>query len=280
MLKQRLITAAILVPLFLWSVLSLSTNTVAILFILVIAMGAWEWSALTGLKSFALRAGYLAAVVAIMLAIYPFMGSHLLIYSILSIAVVWWITSLIWINQAESQSELSRTSGGGDPDWKMLLLGIVVLVPTWTALILLHKNGTAGIYLMLSLFAIVWGADTGAYFAGRRWGRRKLAPKISPGKTWEGVTGGLVVVVITMAIIASIMGYGWSNLLSFVLLGIVTAMFSIIGDLLESLLKRRRGVKDSGRILPGHGGVLDRIDSLTAAAPVFTLGLMLQGVSL
>jgi len=279
-LKQRLITAAILVPLFLWSVLSLSTNTVAILFILVIAMGAWEWSALTGLKSFALRAGYLAAVVAIMLAIYPFMGSHLLIYSILSIAVVWWITSLIWINQAESQSELSRTSGGGDPDWKMLLLGIVVLVPTWTALILLHKNGTAGIYLMLSLFAIVWGADTGAYFAGRRWGRRKLAPKISPGKTWEGVTGGLVVVVITMAIIASIMGYGWSNLLSFVLLGIVTAMFSIIGDLLESLLKRRRGVKDSGRILPGHGGVLDRIDSLTAAAPVFTLGLMLQGVSL
>ncbi len=280
MLKQRLITAAILVPLFLWSVLSLSTNTVAILFILVVAVGAWEWSALTGLHSFTFRAGYLAVVVAIMLAIYPFMGSHLLIYSILSIAVVWWITSLIWINQAESQSELSRTSGGGDPDWKMLLLGIVVLVPTWTALILLHKNGTAGIYLMLSLFAIVWGADTGAYFAGRRWGRRKLAPKISPGKTWEGVTGGLVVVVITMAIIASIMGYGWSNLLSFVLLGIVTAMFSIIGDLLESLLKRRRGVKDSGRILPGHGGVLDRIDSLTAAAPVFTLGLMLQGVSL
>jgi len=278
-LKQRLITAAILVPLFLWSVLSLPTNTVAVLFVLVVAVGAWEWSALTGLQSYTFRTGYIAAVIAIMVVVGRFMGANLLIYSILSLAVVWWIAALIWINQAESQPEISCGTGG-NPDWKMLLLGIVVLVPTWIALILLHRNGTAGIYLMLTLFAIVWGADSGAYFAGRRWGRRKLAPHISPGKTWEGVTGGLAVVVIVMIIAAWLMGYGWSNLLSFVLLGIVTAMFSIVGDLLESLMKRRCGVKDSGQILPGHGGVLDRIDSLTAAAPVFTLGLLLQGISL
>ncbi len=280
MLKQRLMTAAVLAPLFLWAVFALPTHLLALVFLFVVAIGAWEWSALAGLQNCSLRTAYVAAVATVIVLLYPLMQIPMLVYGVLALALTWWMGALMWINHAEAQAE---PPGGGEvdsPDRRLLFIGFLVLVPTWMALVLLHRNGTPGLYLMLSLFVIVWGADSGAYFAGRRWGRRKLAPHISPGKTWEGASGGLAVVVVTMAVAAWLMDYDWGNLLSFVLLGVVTAMFSIVGDLLESLMKRRRGVKDSGRILPGHGGVLDRIDSLTAAAPVFVLGLLLLGVSL
>lgn len=280
MLRQRLITAAILVPLFLWAVFALPTHLLALVFLLVVAIGAWEWSALAGLQTCSLRTAYVAAVAVVIVLLYPALQTAWLVYVILAVALVWWVGALTWINHLEARAEPPGGCEVDRPDWRLLLIGFVVLVPTWAALVLLHRNGTPGLYLMLSLFVIVWGADSGAYFAGRRWGRRKLAPHISPGKTWEGAGGGLAVVALAMMVAAWLMDYDWANLLTFVLLGVVTAMFSIVGDLLESLMKRRRGVKDSGRILPGHGGVLDRIDSLTAAAPVFVLGLLLQGISL
>jgi len=277
-LRQRLITAAVLVPTLLWAVLSWPTRYVMVLFAFVVALGAWEWAALSGLQRLGQRYAYVALVVTLLLLEAWLMRSPIMLFAIFFFSLCWWVVALAWIRQAEAAEEpvaFPVASSQG-----LALTGIVVLAPVWLALVVLHDNGTAGVYLMLSLFAIVWGADSGAYFAGRRWGRHKLAPRISPGKTWEGVAGGLGVVAILMMLAAWAMDYDWLNSLSFVLLGIVTALFSIVGDLLESLMKRCRGVKDSGHLLPGHGGILDRIDSLTAAAPVFVLGLLLQGISL
>ncbi len=174
-----------------------------------------------------------------------------------------------------SPSALAGAAGGWVRGW-------LILVPAWVALLWLHATfGPRGIGALL---AIVWGADIGAYFAGRRWGRHRLAPAISPGKTWEGAGGGLALAIGT-ALGLGLLGWwpavgtgtgttgagsGWIGFEWLPVVG-VTVAISIVGDLTESAEKRRAGVKDSGRILPGHGGILDRIDSLTAAAPVFAL---------
>ena len=150
--------------------------------------------------------------------------------------------------------------------------GILVLVPTWVGLVSLRNDHVGGTELLLYLLILIASADTGAYFGGRRWGKNKLAPRVSPGKSWEGVGSGLFCV----AVIAFVYSYSvglhkleWMNALLFISIGVLTAMFSIVGDLTESLFKRDAGLKDSGTILPGHGGVLDRMDSITAAAPIF-----------
>ena len=129
-----------------------------------------------------------------------------------------------------------------------------------------------GLFLLLYAFVLVWAADSGAYFAGRAFGKHKLAPKVSPGKTWEGVVGGLC----TAAILAFIFMYffeatllGQRSVSGFVLLSVATVAISVLGDLTESMFKRESGIKDSSQLIPGHGGVLDRIDSLTAAVPFF-----------
>ena len=126
---------------------------------------------------------------------------------------------------------------------------------------------------MIYLLTLVWVADIGAYFSGRRYGRHKLAPGISPGKTWEGVAGGLVLNALWISLVF-LLSDGWGiSYLSFLVLGLITSAISVVGDLYESILKREAGLKDSGKLLPGHGGVLDRIDSIIAATPVFISGL-------
>ena len=127
-------------------------------------------------------------------------------------------------------------------------------------------------WLVLAAMAIVWIADTAAYFAGRAFGRRKLAPLVSPGKTWEGVFGGLAASVLLAALVLPLLGLSWSSLPALALLTLATAAISVVGDLFESLMKRHSGVKDSGAIFPGHGGLMDRLDSLLAALPVFVVG--------
>jgi phosphatidate cytidylyltransferase len=201
---------------------------------------------------------------------------------ILSTAVAWWFASLLIIRQYEFDPRQVRWLVGSavqfHPSWLLGMLGVIVLVPPWLSLLVLHGSATPGSALVLMLMALVWTADSGAYAAGRLWGRTKVAPKVSPGKTWEGVYGGMAAAALTAVIAGQWIGFGWRTQVSLVLLGIVTVLFSIIGDLFESLIKRMAGVKDSGRLLPGHGGVLDRIDSVTAAAPVFALGLLWQGM--
>jgi len=151
---------------------------------------------------------------------------------------------------------------------------LLVLLPSWTALVWIHSL-SGGPYLVLFLMVLIWIADSGAYFAGRRFGRNKLAPVVSPGKTLEGVYGALAGGLIWSLVLVVYYGDSALHHIGLLLLCLLTVPASIVGDLYESLLKRERGVKDSGSLLPGHGGVLDRVDSLTAAAPVFAFGLIL-----
>ena len=145
-----------------------------------------------------------------------------------------------------------------------------MLLPSWALLVRLHGEGALGAELAFTLLVIVWAADVGAYAFGRLLGRTKLAPAVSPGKTWEGVTGGLVTAGLAAALAAPWLELPVGRL---VVLGVATALISVLGDLTQSMFKRNVGLKDSGKLLPGHGGVLDRIDSLTAAVPVLVVGL-------
>jgi phosphatidate cytidylyltransferase len=182
--------------------------------------------------------------------------------SVLGIAVLWWIVALVWV--VRFAGRVSGLSAG--------LAGVLVLVPAWLALVQLHEISRQ---LVLLLILLVVAADVGAYFGGRTFGKHKLAPTVSPGKTWEGVAGGLVA-----ALLMATAGVYWLNLNAWPFLGLVAAVVfaSIVGDLTESMFKRHAGLKDSGSLLPGHGGVMDRVDSVTAAAPFFLLGLERLGL--
>jgi phosphatidate cytidylyltransferase len=158
--------------------------------------------------------------------------------------------------------------------WSAGLAGVLALVPAWLALVRLRYLPHGADWVLFTLL-LVWSADIGAYFAGHRFGRVRLAPEVSPGKTWEGVLGGCA-----LSAIVAVAGSAWFALplYSFVPLCLAAVAFSIVGDLTESLLKRFAGVKDSGTLFPGHGGVMDRIDSVTGAAPVLFFGLIMLGV--
>lgn len=264
--KQRLLTAAVLIPLFVWAVLGLPTSYFAVLLALVIVIAAMEWGAIARFPP-PLRAGFVVAVAALLpLAIWappstPFM------YAITGGAVIWWIVSMQWLRRYE----VGRPVRYGR--WGAVLVGMLVLLPPWLALVALHADPAAGPAYVLFLFVLIWAADSGAYFCGRRYGRRKLAPRVSPGKTWEGAAGGMAAALAVAVIGAGLLDVSFAAAPAFLILCGMVVVISVVGDLVESLFKREAGVKDSGRFLPGHGGALDRIDSLTAAAPLFYLGV-------
>jgi phosphatidate cytidylyltransferase len=183
----------------------------------------------------------------------------------LSVALAWWVVALAWVMFAPR-----RVSS-----WSAALAGVFALVPAWLALIRLRLDFLRGAEWVLFTLILVWVADIGAFFVGRRFGRTRLAPNVSPGKTWEGVMGGMIA-----SAIVAVLGSHWFmvSVERFVPLCLAVVAFSIVGDLTESLLKRFAGVKDSGSLFPGHGGVMDRIDSVTAAAPILFFGLVTLGV--
>ena len=273
MLKQRLLTAAILIPLVIWGLLSLSTLTIGWILALFVLLGGWEWARLIGLTSAAARAAYaLFVVVMLWLAQQFVLSVESALLTILLLAGAWWLvgSSMVFRYRGET--------GLGSADRILgAVIGLLVLVPTWVALTHLHSYSAQGPALVLFLMVLIWGADSGAYFVGRKWGKRKLAPHVSPGKSIEGVVGGMAASAVIAVIGIALFDMPLANAFWFIPLCFVVVVFSVIGDLFESLFKRRVGVKDSGQLLPGHGGVLDRIDSLTAAAPIFTLGLTLFG---
>jgi phosphatidate cytidylyltransferase len=266
-LKTRLISAAIMMPLVIGGILYLPTDLLALLMALIMALGAWEWGRMIPLHSRVARTAYPLGIL-LLIGLLWVVPLARVINPLLLIALAWWLWVLYW---------LSRPEIGARPGLPGRLLkgmaGILVMVPAWSALIILHGRETDGPLFVLFLLVLVWVADSGAYFAGRRWGNRKLAPVISPGKTWEGVYGAIIVSGSFTLVAGSLYSQSVVWTVGLLLVALLTVMFSIAGDLLESLMKRQCGIKDSGAIIPGHGGILDRIDSLMAAAPVFLIGL-------
>lgn len=268
-LIQRLLTAAVLIPLVVWVVMGLDTTTFAVTMLVVIAIAAWEWAGLSGIDGQLGRGLYALGLLGLCAAMgWLSHDSGPAATLMLLPALVFWMWAL-WV-----VIRFPRPLPWGRRGWFMALLGILALALPWLAVVTLHGSGEQGPIWVLVMMILIWTADSAAYFAGRRWGRRKLAPAVSPGKTWEGLWGALVVVSLGLCGLAWWLGEGLVTGLSLLLLGLIVTLASVLGDLFESVLKRTRGVKDSGNLLPGHGGMLDRIDGFTAAAPLFTLGIL------
>ena len=271
MLSSRTVTALALFAALFASVLSLSALELSLLLGAVALFGAWEWSRLSGLHETALRVGYVGCVSAVLLATAVLCGlletpRWQRIATALAVACALWAPAL-WC--------IVRYPGGAwlwSARWCRCAIGVLVLVSTWLALSALRVLPD-GEWLLLYLVLLVSCADVGSYFAGRWWGSVKMLPAVSPGKTWLGVLGGTLAAAAFAAAFWS--GYEPSLLWGMLAVSVAVSLFSVAGDLLESMLKRHEGVKDSGGVLAGHGGVLDRIDSLTAAGPPFALAWLL-----
>ncbi len=273
MLRQRVITALVLAPAVMAGVVLLDTLPLALLLGAVILLGGWEWAAMAGLVTPAGRVTFLA-VLLLLLAGAAYLALHGGSHWLLLPALGGWLAAAAWV--VAYQRSAGRRPGVPGV-MALRLIGLAVLVPPWLALVALHGSGAQGPWLMLFLLVLIWTADSGAYFAGRRFGRRKLATHVSPGKSVEGVLGALLLGGLFALACGGALGYAGTGLAAFVLLGLATVLVSVLGDLFESLIKRYRAVKDSGGLLPGHGGILDRVDSLTAAAPFFAVGLAWLG---
>lgn len=269
MLKPRVITALILIPLLVSAVLLLPTLALAYIFAIFITAAAWEWSRLSGFTSIISRLAYIVLTAVIMFNLYHWAAQPDILYYILYAVFIWWLFAFLWLSIASAKQLLANAYNV----YFRGLIGLILLIPAWLAILALHMQANNGPYLLLSLFIIIWIADSGAYFSGRFFGKTKLAPKISPGKTLEGVYGALFTTLPVAVIIAIAMDYNLKQIIAFSSVALFCTIFSIVGDLFESAAKRSAGVKDSGNVFPGHGGVLDRIDSLTAASPMFLLGL-------
>ena len=273
MLKTRLISAAIMVPLVVYGVLNLSTELFALLLGCVLLAGAWEWSRLVPLRQMAARIAYTLLVAGLMGLLWQ-AGLMRLVTPLLLLGFAWWLLALFWL----SRPGLGVPGSTLGVNLKMLA-GLLAIIPAWAALAGLHAHASGGgPKLVLMLLVMVWLADSGAYFAGRQWGRTKLAPVISPGKTWEGVYGGVLLSLVFAALAGGLYSGSLKWTLTYMLVALMAVLFSVVGDLLESLMKRQSGIKDSGSIIPGHGGVLDRVDSMLAAAPMFMAGFQWLGL--
>ena len=286
MLKQRIITAVLLLPLvgcllFLPDLLTFSAILVPIFGILV-----WEWSRL-------LQTGKAGQSVFIVLSLAAVGGLFYQLYqqdffSEASLPLLWYdaypfklliVALLVWVVASISvllYPKTTKTLFRGP--WLRGLLGIVILAAAWLAIVvirslLINVDYTLGAWMLLLMLVIIWGADVGAYFAGKTWGKTKLAPVVSPNKTWEGALGGLVLAVAVGMAVASLLSLelDW---LKFTVFVIVMVVLSVFGDLFESMLKRQANIKDSSNILPGHGGLLDRLDSTLSVAPFFVAGVL------
>jgi phosphatidate cytidylyltransferase len=270
MIKQRLITAAILIPFVLLGILLLETKTLEWFIAIITVLAAWEWFGIIGVHDVIKRLIWVSGLCLL----------SIISIQYLSIGFIVSITSIIWLLAA---AVLIKYGNDGLPNHLTTLFrqpgfgiasAVILLASFWIAAISLHDS-QMGPQQLVYILVSVWLADTGGYFVGKKWGKKALAKAVSPNKTWEGVWGALTLTTI-WAIVAFEIGLGGSlSLQTWLLLTLSSVAMSIVGDLFESLFKRSHNIKDSGNLLPGHGGVLDRIDSLIAAVPIFVAGLIL-----
>lgn len=255
-LGRRVATALILVPLFLAALFLLSPWLFAVFLGLILLLGAWEWGGLCKLGP--IRRGlWLLTCTGLATALYLLQGLWL---AVLAGVAFWLFAMAAVIVFPRGQTLWAKPA-------LRIAAGLLVLIPAWAALVLL-KAMPHGPWLVLWTMLMVWGSDIGGYFFGRAWGRRKLAPAVSPGKTIEGLLGGVVAATLLSLVMVLGAGLPVSVLFGVIFITLLVVAAAVFGDLFESLIKRVAGVKDSGTLLPGHGGVLDRIDAVLAAAPV------------
>ena len=289
MLAKRIATVVVLLPFVIWLLFSADARQFTVSLSLVFTLAAWEWSQLMGLRQPSHRFAYVILFQLIMLLIIWLVPNlefwpgdakgHVFDHGIsvrnlpiviMAVGTLWWVINLFCLL-------------AGLQDWlkgeKLLLLralaGMFILIPSWIALISLHTESlrisNEGDWLLLFVLLQIWAADTGAFFSGKQFGKTPLAPKVSPKKTWEGVIGGSLLALAVAYYTAESFGVQTVSLLQLFSISITIIIFSIVGDLTESIYKRQQDIKDSSNILPGHGGILDRIDSITSAVPVFAL---------
>ena len=275
MLKQRVITAIIMVSVIATGIIYLPERALAILFAALVLVAAWEWAGMSGLLSVFGKSLFTLSTAALLYwfseytSLFDVIVNFDKLQDIIGLGCLWWAIALLWVKSYPASALI----------WKSIpmriLMGYLTLVPAWLALVYLrlHSDGIALIFLLI---AMVVAADTGAYFSGRAWGKAKLAAAVSPGKSWVGFWGGLASSCLLVVLLWFFVGAS-QPILAVIAVAVVTSLASVLGDLLESMVKRQQGIKDSGVILPGHGGMMDRLDSITAAAPVFALSLMLTG---
>ncbi|WP_057830925.1 phosphatidate cytidylyltransferase [Colwellia sp. TT2012] len=285
MLKQRIITALILAPAAITAIFYLPISYFAGLLMAIIAIGAWEWARFIGLTKTIQRLAYVLVTTALIGLLWRYLPVDIAWFTItglpyeltllLWLSVIWWFFAALLMFSYPKSSTLWAKN-------KLVigLFGWLTLVPTWLAFMILRTHNYTldeyqGAQLLMYLFMLVWSADIGAYFVGKSMGKHQLMPNVSPGKTIEGFIGGVFCAAILTLVVGMSLHWSSEQFISALLVTVLISSISVIGDLTESMFKRQAGVKDSGAILPGHGGILDRIDSLTATAPVFALCYLL-----
>jgi phosphatidate cytidylyltransferase len=272
MTRTRLLAALIMAPVAIAAILLLDTPWIMALSAVVFLMGLWEWFELAEIEDTLARTVLLVANLALMVAIVwasrSATGYSYVLFQLASvIGVAWWVVAMAWLRVPRFASDHETWA-------RMFKLGAgaLAVIPAWCALGWIHAGNPNGHLWLFTALGIVWAADSGAYFAGRKLGKRKLAPTISPNKTVEGMLGGLAAALLVGLGGALLAGATAAQLPLVALVAAAATLASVVGDLFESLLKRHAGVKDSGHLIPGHGGILDRIDGVLAALPVFALG--------
>jgi phosphatidate cytidylyltransferase len=273
MTKTRVIAALVMAPFAIAAILLLPTPWLVALAALLFLVGLWEWFKLADIDDTLPRTVLLVANLLLMvLLVWASRGSMVLFQIVTLVGVLWWCVALLWLrffHFASNHQTYARVF--------KLAAGTLAVIPAWCALGLLHASEPNGHLWLFTALSIVWAADSGAYFTGRRFGMLKLSPRISPNKTVEGLLGGLLAGVTVGLGFAWLAGMTLAQMPAVIGVAAATVLFSVVGDLFESLLKRHVGAKDSGNLIPGHGGILDRVDGVLAALPVFALGKELYG---
>ena len=272
MLIHRILTALILIPLVIIALFFAPLSIFSYLMIAVCGMAAWEWTNFLAITKPLNKVVFTFFVVMLLSLIYLIPNTELIKYRlfnyIICLSIIWWLVALLLVIGYPKSAKYWSNSLV-----IKLLFAFFILVPFFISMIELRSinytlNTYTGAVWLLYVFVVVWATDTGAYFVGRTLGKRKLAAKVSPGKTIEGFLGG-VGSAILISIFVYLTGYFQLSFTAFILSSLLAILVSVLGDLTESMFKREAGIKDSGNLIPGHGGILDRIDSLTAAVPMF-----------